>query len=118
MKLVGALEAAGIELIAENARAAAAGVECAQGGDAVMTVVISSARSVGLMLAGAAVAIGRSPAGSTIIYGGSLLLAVVSLVVGTIHLLGHRCARGGDLAARASRIGAHFRLTRSPRSSS
>ena len=75
-----------------------------------MTVVILVCAACWLMLAGAAVAIGRSPAGSTIIYGGSLLLAVVSLVAGTIHLLGHAAPAAVTLPLGLPWIGAHFRL--------
>jgi hydrogenase-4 component B len=75
-----------------------------------MTVVILVCAVCWLMLAGAAVAIGRSPAGSTVIYGGSLLLAVVSLVAGTIHLLGHAAPAAVILPLGLPWIGAHFRL--------
>jgi hydrogenase-4 component B len=75
-----------------------------------MTVVILVCAVCWLMLAGAAVAIGRSPAGSTIIYGGSLLLAVVSRVAGTIHLLGHAAPAAVTLPLGLPWIGAHFRL--------
>jgi hydrogenase-4 component B len=75
-----------------------------------MTVVILVCTVCWLMLAGAAVAIGRSHAGSTIVYGGSLLLAVVSLVAGTIHLLGHAAPAAVTLPLGLPWIGAHFRL--------
>jgi hydrogenase-4 component B len=75
-----------------------------------MTVVILVCAACWLVLAAAAVAIGRSPAGSTVIYGGSLLLAVVSLVAGTIHLLGHAAPAAVTLPLGLPWIGAHFRL--------
>src|SRR6202040_3057216 len=45
-----------------------------------------------------------------IIYGGGLLLAVVSLVAGTIHLLGHAGPAAVTLPLGLPWIGAHFRL--------
>ena len=82
-----------------------------------MTVVILVCAACWLVLAGTAVAIGRSPAGSTVIYGGNLLLAVVSLVVGRYTLLA-QLRHGGDLAARLPRSARISAWTRSPRSSS
>jgi hydrogenase-4 component B len=75
-----------------------------------MTIVILTCTACWLALAAAAIAIGRSPAGSALIYGGSLLLAVVSLLAGTIHLLGHATPTAVTLPLGLPWIGAHFRL--------
>ena len=75
-----------------------------------MTAVILICAACWLALAAAAVAIGRSALGSACIYGGSLLLAVVCLLAGVVHLLGHAAPTAVTLPLGLPWIGAHFRM--------
>ncbi|HEY7245848.1 MAG TPA: hydrogenase 4 subunit B [Xanthobacteraceae bacterium] len=75
-----------------------------------MTIVVLICTACWLVLAAAAAAIGRSPAASACVYGGSLLLAIVSLVAATLHLLGHAAPAAVTLPLGLPWIGAHFRM--------
>jgi hydrogenase-4 component B len=75
-----------------------------------MTIVVLTCAASLLVLAIVAVGVGRSPSGTIIIYGGSFVLALISLSAGAAQLLGQAPPAGIVLPLGLPWIGAHFRM--------
>ena len=77
MKLVAALDAAGIELIAENAGELGRWPGCTAQRNSIVTVMLALSCVAAWLAAGTvAVALGRAPAATPIVYGVSLVVAL------------------------------------------
>jgi hydrogenase-4 component B len=76
----------------------------------VPTMVVLACAALLLVLAVVAVGVGRSPAGTLIIYGASFVLALISLVAGAMQLLGGAPPAAIALPLGLPWIGAHFRM--------
>ena len=76
-----------------------------------MTLTIALAGAAALLaLAVFAVMIGRAPAAARIVYGASMIVAAISLVAATAHLLGVAAPLQLTLPLGVPWLGAHFRL--------
>jgi formate hydrogenlyase subunit 3/multisubunit Na+/H+ antiporter MnhD subunit len=76
-----------------------------------MTLTIALAGAAALLaLAAVGVIMGRSPAGTRVVYGASLIIAAVSLIAGLAQLLGAAAPFGLTLPLGVPWLGAHFRL--------
>jgi hydrogenase-4 component B len=74
-----------------------------------LTIALACAAAL-LALAPFAVMIGRAPAATRIVYGASMIIAAISLVAATAHLLGVAAPLRLALPLGVPWLGAHFRL--------
>jgi hydrogenase-4 component B len=77
---------------------------------AIPTMVVLACAASLLVLATVAVGVGRTPAGTIIIYCASFALALISLLAGATQLLGQLPPAGINLPLGLPWIGAHFRM--------
>jgi formate hydrogenlyase subunit 3/multisubunit Na+/H+ antiporter MnhD subunit len=75
-----------------------------------MTIIVLTCAAMLLTLAASAVAVGRLPAGSNLVYGASFVLALIALVAGMAQLLGNAPSVGVRLPLGLPWVGAHFRM--------
>ena len=112
MKLVGALDAAGIELIGENAVSSGGGrgVRLKRPRNMTLTLAPLSASPPGSPPPPWRSAIARTPAGTAIVYGACLATALLALLAGVAHLIGNGAPVSVTLPLGLPWLGAHFRL--------
>ena len=117
MKLVGALDAAGIELIADNAVSGRGGRGVRLQEAAAMTLLRSPCHASRCCsrCSAIAVVIGRATAATPLVYGVCLAASLMSLVAALEHLLGARCRLSNRRCRSACRGSA--RISASMRSS-
>ena len=111
MKLVAALDAAGVELIAENAVSSSGGRGVRLKGRSRMTVTLALV-CVTAWLAARRRGDRHRPqaAGTAIVYGASLAAALLALTAGVAQLLGAGAPVSITLPLGLPWLGAHFRL--------
>ena len=111
MKLVAALDAGGIELIADHATSAERRPRRAAQEAAAMTLLLALSCAAALLATAiVSVLIGRAAVANALIYGLCAAAALISLFAALKHLLGAAPAESMVLPLGIPWIGSHFRL--------